>query len=198
MTEKINIKLPVDLLELTGLSFERLEERSLLIWVLELYSEGKLTLSKAATLVQMKVDKFLSEFQKRHLKHVGGPDTVQEVQKDFDKIEKSGDYSEYVNSEDLILKFSEILEEFLANFFKISTYKPITCELLMFVFPGEDYEEPMIKIVYPDSDDFNNLEIRDDIEEKFQLFLVNESEDLEEYKTFRRVQKKFRFVIQRE
>lgn len=87
MTEKINIKLPIDLLELTGLSFESLEERSLLIWFLELYSEGKITLSKAANLVQMKVDEFHSEFQKRHLKHIGGPETVQEVQKDFDAIQ---------------------------------------------------------------------------------------------------------------
>ena len=87
MTEKINIKLPVDILELTGLSFERLEERSLLIWVLELYSEGKITLSKAANLVQMKVDHFLSEFRKRHLKHVGGPQTLQEAQKEFDTIQ---------------------------------------------------------------------------------------------------------------
>jgi len=87
MTEKISIKLPVDLIELTGLSFERLEEKSLLIWVLELYSEGKITLSKAANLVQMKVDDFLSEFQKRHLKRVGGPKTLQEAQKDFDTIQ---------------------------------------------------------------------------------------------------------------
>jgi len=87
MSEKINIKLPVDLLELTGLSFKRLEEKNLLIWVLELYSEGKITLSKAANLVQMKVDNFLSEFQKRHLKHVGGPETLQEAQKDFDTIQ---------------------------------------------------------------------------------------------------------------
>jgi predicted HTH domain antitoxin len=87
MSEKINVKLPVDLLELTGLSFERLEEKSLLIWILELYSEGKITLSKAANLVQMKVDGFLSEFRKRHLKHIGGLDSVQEAQKDFDTIQ---------------------------------------------------------------------------------------------------------------
>ena len=87
MLEKIKVKLPVDLLELTGLSFERLEEKSLLIWILELYSEGKITLSKAANLVQMKVDVFLSEFRKRHLKHMGGPESVQEVQKDFDTIQ---------------------------------------------------------------------------------------------------------------
>jgi len=54
-----------------------------LIWVLELYSEGKITLSKAANLVLMKVDKFLSEFQKRHLKHVGGPANIKDVKKIF-------------------------------------------------------------------------------------------------------------------
>lgn len=86
MSDKINIKLPVDLIELTGLSSEQLEEKSLLIWVLELYSEGKITISKAANLVQMKVDEFLTEVQKRHLKHVGGPDSVQEAQRDFDII----------------------------------------------------------------------------------------------------------------
>lgn len=87
MTEKINIKLPIDILELTGLSSERLEEKSLLIWVLELYSEGKITLSKAAHLSNMKVDQFLSAFHKRHLKHVGGPNTIQEIGQDFDNLQ---------------------------------------------------------------------------------------------------------------
>ena len=114
------------------------------------------------------------------------------------KITKSEGYTIYVNSEQILLNFSKILEEFLDYFFKFSFNKPIICELVMFIFPGEDYEEPMTRIVYPDTDDFNNLKIRDDIEEKFKLFLVNKSLDLEEYKTFRQVQKKFRFVIQRE
>ncbi|MFX1384742.1 MAG: hypothetical protein ACFFBP_20135 [Promethearchaeota archaeon] len=114
------------------------------------------------------------------------------------KIDKNNEYSTYVHSEELILIFSEILEEFLSYYFKLSYYKPITCELTMFVFPGEEYEEPMIKIIYPNSNDFNNLKIRDDIEEKFKLFLVNKSEDLEQYKKYRQIQKKFRFIIQRE
>ncbi len=81
MIEKITIKLPADLLELTGLSSENLEEKSLLIWILEIYTEGKITLSKAANLLNMKVDEFLSEFHKRHLKHIGGPESVEEGEK---------------------------------------------------------------------------------------------------------------------
>ena len=87
MVEKITIKLPADLLKLTGLSSENLEEKSLLIWVLEIYTEGKITLSKAANLLNMKLDEFLSEFHKRHLRHIGGPESVEEAQKEFDVVQ---------------------------------------------------------------------------------------------------------------
>jgi len=88
MVEKITIKLPADLLELTGLSSKNLEEKSLLIWILEIYAEGKITLSKAANLLNMKVDEFLSEFHKRHLRHIGGPESVKEAQREFDLVQK--------------------------------------------------------------------------------------------------------------
>ena len=87
MVEKIIIKLPADLLELTGLSSENLEEKSLLIWVLEIYAEGKVTLSKAANLLNIKVDEFLSEFHRRHLKHIGGPESVKEAQNELDTVQ---------------------------------------------------------------------------------------------------------------
>jgi len=87
MVEKITIKLPADLLELTGLNSKNLEEKSLLIWILEIYAEGKITLSKAANLLNMKVDEFLSEFHKRHFKHVGGFKSVEEAQNDFDVVQ---------------------------------------------------------------------------------------------------------------
>lgn len=84
MVEKITINLPADLLELTGLNSKNLEEKSLLIWILELYAEGKITQSKAANLLNLKLDEFLLEFHKRHLKHNGGPRSVEEAQSDFD------------------------------------------------------------------------------------------------------------------
>jgi predicted HTH domain antitoxin len=88
MVEKIIIKLPADLLELTGLSSESLEEKSLLIWILEIYAEGKISLSKAANLLNMKVDEFLAEFYKRHLRHIGGPESIEEAEKDLDLVQK--------------------------------------------------------------------------------------------------------------
>jgi len=114
------------------------------------------------------------------------------------KIEKSDNYIEYVKSDDLTMKFSELLEQFLAKYFKRTAFKPLIYKFLMFVFPGEEYKEPMIKIIYPDNNDFNNLEIRDEIEEKLKKFLANNSTNLEEFKDFRNIQKKFRFVVQRE
>ena len=86
MAGKISIDLPSDLLKLTGLTSDRLEEKSLLIWVLELYSEGKISLSKAASLVNMKNDDFLNEFYERRLKRIGGPRDTIEAKEDFDVI----------------------------------------------------------------------------------------------------------------
>ena len=88
MVEKITIKLPAELLELTGLNFKNLEEQSLLIWILDIYAEGKISLSKAANLLDMKVDDFLTEFYKRHLKHIGGPESIEEAQKEYDLVQK--------------------------------------------------------------------------------------------------------------
>lgn len=88
MVEKITIKLPAELLDLTGLDSKNLEEKSLLIWILDIYAEGKISLSKAANLLDMKVDDFLTEFYKRHLKHIGGPEFAEEAQKEYDLIQK--------------------------------------------------------------------------------------------------------------
>ncbi|MHA1910683.1 MAG: UPF0175 family protein [Candidatus Kariarchaeaceae archaeon] len=88
MAGKISIKLPFDLLELTGLTSDSLEEKSLLIWVLELYSEGKISLSKAANLVDMKNDEFLNEFYERRLKRAAGPKNIHEAEEDYNVIQK--------------------------------------------------------------------------------------------------------------
>ena len=86
MAEKINIKLPLDLMKLVGLNSDNFEKKSMLVWVLELYSQGKITVSKAANLVDMKVDEFLHEFKKRHLIHLGGPKSVQEARQDHSVV----------------------------------------------------------------------------------------------------------------
>ena len=88
MVEKITIKLPAGLLELTGLNFKNLEEQSLFLWILDLYAEGKISLSKAAILLDIKVDDFLTEFYKRHLKYVGDPESIEEAQKEYDLVQK--------------------------------------------------------------------------------------------------------------
>jgi hypothetical protein len=114
------------------------------------------------------------------------------------EINKSESYIKYISSDQLLLRFSNILEAFLLNYFRMSEIKIKECLFSIFTFPGEDYEEPMIEIIFPKQEDFNNLEVKDDIEEKFKRVLVKNSKDFEEFKTFRKVQKKFRFVIERE
>ena len=113
-------------------------------------------------------------------------------------IEKSEDFLEYINANDMFLEFSELLTLFLKEYFIGIVFKPLIIKLMMFIFSGEDYSEPMIKIKYPDKDDFDNLKIKDDIEEKFKIFLVNKSKDVNEFQIYRKIQRQFRFVIRRE
>ena len=88
MSEDITVKLPPEVIKLAGLSPERIQAKSLLIWVLELYSEGKITLSKAAELVAIPTDEFLNEFYKRHLKRIGGPESLKAAEKDFENAQQ--------------------------------------------------------------------------------------------------------------
>ncbi len=98
MAEKIIVKLPMDILELSGLNSVNLEEKSVLIWVIELYSEGKVSLSRAAKLVGMNNDEFIKEFQRRKLKRIGGPESIEEAEEELKNLsnalkEGKNDYS---------------------------------------------------------------------------------------------------------
>jgi predicted HTH domain antitoxin len=89
MSDNISIKLPKDLEELSGLNRDQIEKKSQLIWVLELYSSGSISLSKASQLSGLMVDDFLKEFYSRHLKHVGGPETVDEANRELNELNKA-------------------------------------------------------------------------------------------------------------
>ena len=66
------------------MSQSELEQKSLEIWIMELYAEGKLSQSKSAHLLGIKVDEFLELFYKKHYKHQGGPLSREEAESDLD------------------------------------------------------------------------------------------------------------------
>lgn len=89
MSDNITIELPKDFEELSGLTREQIEQKSKLIWLLELYSSGSITLSKASQLSGLVVDDFLKEFYLRHLKHVGGPETIADANQELNQLRES-------------------------------------------------------------------------------------------------------------
>ncbi len=114
------------------------------------------------------------------------------------KIKIHDEYTTYLQENEEFLVFSNLLESFIADYINNVSFKPIQCHLMMFNYPNEDYTEPMVKIIYPNDEKFNNLKIKDDIEEKFKAFLAEKSNDLVEFKSLRKIQQKFRFIIRRE
>ena len=83
MTEKVEIRLPQEFLKLSGLTMKELESRSLLVLVIDLLQEGKISLSKAAELTGMTVDQFKQELRAREVLQRGGPQSKEEAEKDF-------------------------------------------------------------------------------------------------------------------
>lgn len=113
-------------------------------------------------------------------------------------IEKSNDFLDYIKLGDLEEKFAIILEDFLIFFFQNTINKPLKCYFDLFYFPEEDYSEPMVKIIFEEAAEFDNLEVRDVIEENLVKYLVDDSKDISEFRELRKIQKKFRIVVRRE
>lgn len=88
MTEEVTIKISRLLLELSGLSKEDLESQNNILLLFELYQQGKVSLSKAAQIAEMKVDKFLEEFRHRRLLRYGGPTSRSEAEQELQATKK--------------------------------------------------------------------------------------------------------------
>ncbi|MCY3414212.1 MAG: UPF0175 family protein [Candidatus Heimdallarchaeota archaeon] len=86
-TDNLNIKIPRELISLSGIPENEIEHVSIEMWVYELYSEGKISVSKAAQLLDLKVDQFLVDFRKKRMVRIGGPQTIDEAISDFDNLE---------------------------------------------------------------------------------------------------------------
>ena len=109
----------------------------------------------------------------------------------------SEEFKSYLESIPAIKEFSEILNNFLLKYFKTYPIKPKKVQFLFFKFPGEDYKEPMLKVIFPDRGEIDILKIKDQIEENLKLELANLATDLEEFKNYRKIQNRFRIVIRR-
>lgn len=77
--DNLSIDIPRELVKLSGLSINEIASYNIEIWVNELYSAGKISLSKASELLNLKVDEFLERFRKKRLVRIGGPQSIDEA-----------------------------------------------------------------------------------------------------------------------
>ena len=83
MSNEIKVKISKDIVSLSNLSKKELEIESNLLLVINLYLQGKISLSKASELSKLKVDEFLEELRKRKILRNIGPSSVDELEKDY-------------------------------------------------------------------------------------------------------------------
>ena len=85
MSNGLKVIIPPELLALAeGYSAEDFAKKNTLLWIFELYQQGKVSLSRAAELAKLKVDEFLLEFRKRHLLRQGGPSSSKEAESELE------------------------------------------------------------------------------------------------------------------
>lgn len=77
--DNLSIDIPSELVKLSGLSINEIASYNIEIWVNELYSAGKISLSKASELLNLKVDEFFERFRKKRLIRIGGPQSIDEA-----------------------------------------------------------------------------------------------------------------------
>ncbi len=106
-------------------------------------------------------------------------------------------YKDIIAQDTRLTRFDTLLSQFLLQYFKESEVKPTQCIFTVFSFPGEDYREPMVKVIYPDSKSLDILHLKDILEENFKRFLAKNTADLSEFKALREIQRIFRFIIRR-
>ncbi len=69
-------------------------------------------------------------------------------------------YKKFILQDKGITRFDKFLSQFLTEYFAESEIKPNQCLFTMFTFPGEDYREPMVKVIYTKSNSVDILKIR--------------------------------------
>ncbi|MHA1378307.1 MAG: hypothetical protein ACTSRG_07985 [Candidatus Helarchaeota archaeon] len=121
--------------------------------------------------------------------------TVFKENKSF--FSKNTEYLNFIKNNPNLLKLDKHLSQFLFNYFQKCDFKPLEYKFKMFVFPGEAYKEPMVKIIYPNDENFDNLKLRDDLEGNFKQYLAKISSDLNEFKIYLKTLHKIRFIVRR-
>ena len=86
MVHEIKITTLKELVQLLNTSPQEVERQSNLLLIFELYQQGSLTLSRVSELAGLKIDEFISEFKRRHLVYVGGPQSTEEAEREYQDV----------------------------------------------------------------------------------------------------------------
>ena len=86
MSDKLVVEIPKEIADIAGISQDEINDYNLEIWVFNLYSKGRISLSKASQLLGIKIDTFLKKFRKTHLRRAGGPNNIEEANADAEAI----------------------------------------------------------------------------------------------------------------
>ncbi len=105
----------------------------------------------------------------------------------------SGEFKDYFTQDVESTRFLHHIIDFLENsFFPSISLKVKRIQLQVFHFPGENYSEPELEIIFQNSPVFNRSGLTHEFNLQFRNFLIEKSPTADEFIKFRQIRRKTR------
>ena len=107
------------------------------------------------------------------------------------------EYVRYIQADAWLKIFSEHLNRFVAIFQRDSDPAPVRVEYSIFHHPEAELLSPLVDFYYPNTDEFNVVEVIEAFSEKLKQYLADVSTTMDEFKQYRKIERLFKFNFTR-
>ena len=125
------------------------------------------------------------------------PATVLKSRPDW-YMSKDDGYRGLIDADKARIQLDMLLTYFISDFIEHQERKPHWIHFKRFIFPGEEYIEPMVVFYFYNEDPVEEIEYCDYFLTSFKSYLATSAADVETFKKLRMAQRKFRFIVRRE
>ncbi|MFX0101943.1 MAG: hypothetical protein ACFFCS_20425 [Candidatus Hodarchaeota archaeon] len=112
-------------------------------------------------------------------------------------LSKTQEYCTYIQKNPSFREMDRLFSAFLPEYFERVQDRPTKVDFTLFIFPGENYIEPMVVLHYPDVV-VDRIQLRDQMLDSFKHYLANNAGSLNAFRNVRKVQRKYRFIVRGE
>lgn len=112
-------------------------------------------------------------------------------------LSKKQEYCTYIQKHPSFREMDRLFSAFLTEYCERVQDRPTKVDFTLFIFPGEDYIEPMVVFHYPEGV-VDRIQLRDQMLDSFKRYLANNAGSLNAFRKIQKIQRKYRFIVREE